>query len=249
MSALPATLDGLQERILRGDGTNLLRVRGADAAQRLRIYSDAYRLRLVDVLGNDFPATRDALGEDRFAAFAERYLAAHPSVRPSVRHAGSHFADWLEAQAEAPSGLHELARFEWLQWAAFDADDAPALEVADVAALPADEWPALRLRLHPSARLLDTVRLAIHDGIPTLAEADEPMRWLLWRDADGDACWRSLEADEAGALHAVLDSACFGEVCETLSTPHGDAGALRAASLLKRWLADGLIAADSPLFD
>lgn len=249
MNALATALDGLQERILRGDGTILVRVRGADAAQRLRIYGDAYRLRLVEVLGNDFPATRHALGEDAFALSAERYLQAHPSTRPSVRHVGSAFADWLETQDDAPRGLHELARFEWLQSAAFDAADAPALDVADVAALPADEWPALRLRLHPSVRLLDTARLAIHDGIPTLAGADESVHWLLWRGADGDGRWRSLEADEADALHAVLNNARFGEVCETLSTPHGDAGALRAASLLKRWLADGLIAADSLLFD
>jgi hypothetical protein len=74
MNAPATALDGLQEGILRGDGTILLRVRGADAAQRLRIYADAYRLRLVEVLGNDFPVTRDALGEEAFAGFAERYL-------------------------------------------------------------------------------------------------------------------------------------------------------------------------------
>ena len=93
MNALTATLDGLQERILYGDGA--IFVRGADAGHRLRIYADAYRLRLVEVLGNDFPATRDALGEEVFAAFVERYLHPHPSTRPSVRHLGSAFADWL----------------------------------------------------------------------------------------------------------------------------------------------------------
>jgi hypothetical protein len=247
MNALAAALDGLQDRILRGDSAIFPRVRGADAGHRLRIYADAYFLRLVEVLGNDFPATCDALGEDAFAAFAERYLQAHPSTQPSVRHLGAAFADWLEAQADAPPGLHELARFEWLQAAAFDAVDAPTLDANDIASLMPEAWPQLRLHLHPATRLLDGSRLAIVEGAVTLADVDSPARWLLWRDADGDVCWRQLEGDEADALRAATDGADFGDICERLAAYHGDEAALRAASLLKRWLADGLITADSHL--
>jgi hypothetical protein len=249
MNALATELDGLQARILHGDAAIFPRVRGADAAHRLRIYADAYRLRLVEVLGNDFPATRDALGEDDFARFAECYPQAHPSMQPSVRHFGFAFAGWLETQADAPPGLHELARFEWLQSAAFDAADAPALRVDDVAALAPESWPSLRFQLHPCVRLLDTERLAIDEGALTLADGDSPVRWLLWRDAEGDVRWRSLEADEADALHAIRNGANFGELCARLESRHGEDGALRAASLLKRWLADGLLAADSPPSD
>jgi hypothetical protein len=242
MNALAAAFDGLQERILRGDGTMPWRVRGADAAHRLRIYADAYRLRLVEVLGNDFPATRRALGDEGFAEFGERYLQAHPSTRPSVRHVGSAFADWLELQAEAPAGLHQLARLEWLQAAAFDAPDAPTLGIDDIAALAPESWPRLRLRLHPATQLLDAEHIAICEGAPALAEADSPARWLSWRDAEGDVHWRQLEDDEADALHAAADGSDFGGLCERLP-------ASRAASLLKRWLADGLLAADPPIFD
>lgn len=206
-------------------------------------------MRLVEILGNDFPATRDALGEDVFAGFAERYLRAHPSTRPSVRHLGAAFADWMEAQLDAPRELHELARFEWLQAAAFDAEDMPLLGVEDVALLPAEAWPALRLHLHPSARLLDTIRLVIVAGAPEVAAADSPAHWLLWRGADGDVHWRSLDVDEADALRALRSGADFGDVCERLAMHHDDGGALRAASLLKRWLADGLLAADAPVSD
>lgn len=247
MNALASTLDGLQDRILQGDPAIFVRVRGADAAHRLRIYADAYRLRLVEILGNDFPATRAMLGENEFAVMAERYLRAHPSTQPSVRHLGAAFSDWLEAQTDAPPGLHELARFEWLQAAAFDAVDAPTLDADDIAALAPEAWPALRLHLHPAARLLDTHQLAIRDGAPAWSADAGPVRWLLWRDADGDVLWRQLEDDEAEALHALHANATFGDLCERLSAHHGDGAALRAASLLKRWLADGLVAADSHL--
>ena len=242
MNALATALDGLQERILHDDNAIFIHVRGADAVHRLRIYADAYRLRLVEILGNDFPATRVALGDDDFAGFAERYLQAHPSTQPSVRHVGSAFTDWLATQADTPTGLHELARFEWLQAAAFDAADAPTLNIDNVTMLAPEAWPRLRLRLHPSARLLDTTRLATRDGEPAVSVSSDPARWLLWRDADGDVHWRQLEDDEADALHAVDAETTFGELCERLP-------ALRAASLLKRWLADSLLAADSPLSD
>ena len=249
MNALATALDGLQERILYGDVAIFARVRGADAAHRLRIYADAYRLRLVEILGNDFPATRDALGEDAFAQFGERYLRAHPSTQPSVRHLGNAFSGWLEAQSDMPPGLHELARFEWLQGAAFDAADAPALGIDAVAALAPEAWPGLQLRLHPATQLLNSTRLAVRDGAIVIADDDQPMHWLLWRDAKGDACWRSLDADEAEALHAAHSGASFGDICERLAAHHGDDGPMRAASLLKRWLADGLLAADPTTFD
>jgi hypothetical protein len=100
----------------------------------------------------------------------------------------------------------------------------------------------LRLRLRPCVRLLDTTQLAMVADAPAIADADSTMGWLFWRDADGDVHWRQLEHDEADALHAIARGADFGELCERLSTQHDDASA-RAASLLKRWLADGLLAA------
>jgi hypothetical protein len=243
MNGLATALDALQDGILHHDASVLprLRAEGADPADRLRVYADAYRLRLVDVLGNDFAATRAVAGEDAFAALVVRYLQAHPSTQPSVRHAGSAFPDWLQAQPGLAPGLHELAWFEWLQAAAFDAADAPALDAGALAALPPERWPALRLRLHPAVRLLDTDRLAIAGGVPAPSSDVQPARWLFWRDGSGDVRWRQLEADEADALHAVAREAGFGELCDRLCVLHGDAGALRAASLLKRWLADGLL--------
>lgn len=246
---LAAAQSALQDRILLGEAVAAPRIAGDDAGERLRIYADAYRLRLVETLGNDFPAVRTAVGDEAFAMLAERYLQAHPSTRPSVRHVGSAFADWLRSQADAPAGLHELARFEWTMAAAFDAIDAPAMGFDDVAALPADAWPALRLRLHPSTQLLDAHRLAARDDAIVLAGEDDATHWLLWRDGSGDVHWRQLEADEAGALHAASRGANFGDLCERLTALHGDDGALRAASLLKRWLADGLLAAATPVSD
>lgn len=247
MNAVCATQAAFAGWLLHGDDTFAAHVAGDLVAERMRVYADAYRLRLCEVLGNDFPGVRAVVGDDAFATLAGRYLRAHPSIAPSLRHFGARFADWLLLQDDVRAGLHELARFEWLQGEAFDAADATALDIAALAALPAQAWPALRLRAQPALRQLETRRLVPGETAPRLADMPMPTHWLLWRDGEGDVHWRVLDADEADALRCVRDGADFGGLCERLSLHHGGDGALRAASLLKRWLADGLLAASDPI--
>lgn len=242
MTTLARTQDAMQAWLLRGEPGIASLVRGDRDSHRLRIYADAYRLRLLDVLDNDFPATKGVLGDDAFESLALAYVDAHPSTHPSVRHFGRAFADWLATRTPAHPGAHELARFEWLQGECFDADDAPSLGVDAIATLPAQAWPTLRLRLHPAIRLLSTQRLQPRDGRPLPSAHATHAEWLLWR-ADLDVHWRTLDADEAEVLHALRDGVVFAELCERLALHHHDAGALRAAALLKRWLADGLLVA------
>ena len=104
----------------------------------------------------------------------------------------------------------------------------------------------LRLHLQPSVRMLAlpcnaaTLVDAHARGEPLPALHDAPATdWLLWR-RDGDVHWRRLDADETALLHAVTDGECFGQLCERASAFHPDDGPLRAASLLKRWLANDL---------
>lgn len=253
MSALAALQQDMQAWLLHGDPAIAAHIQGPLRPHRLRIYADAYRLRLLDVLGQDFPATRAVLGEAAFEALGADYLRVHPSAHPSVRHFGRAFAHWLSARRGVPRHLHQLARFEWAQGEVFDAADAPLLAIEHIHALPADAWPMLRLHLHPAAR-----RLALDCNAPALAAAlarggtqpalrtRKPSHWLLWRSVDGGVQWRRLEADEAAALDAIAAGEPFARLCERMTACHGDGGALRAASLLKRWLADGLLAAPSP---
>ena len=250
MTALATIQASMQGWLLHGDPAIAACVDGDAAAHRMRIYADAYRLRLVEVLGNDFPVAKAVLGEAAFDALALEYLHAHPSTRPSVRHFGHAYADWLQTRPDTPCATHELARFEWTQGECFDAADAPALAIDDVAAWPADAWPTLRLQLHPATRLLalasnaaDIVEAhAVGTRLPELRTAAASV-FLLWR-SDGDVQWRRLDDDEALALRAVESDETFAQMCERMNDLHGDDGALRAASLLKRWLADGLLAAD-----
>lgn len=244
----------MQAWLLHGDRAvaahvEATQVREQDLQARLRIYRDGYALRLIEILGNDFPVSKALLGEDDFDALAARYLQAHPSSQPSVRHFGASFAIWLDAHSGVDVGVVELARFEWAQGEVFDAADANAVTMTDIAAWPAQDWPVLQLSLAPHLRILAlcgnaAAQVGTHavDGAVPACHIGAPAHWLLWRH-DFDVHWRKLDDDEAGALRAVTDGITFAALCMQLAQVHGDAGALRAASLLKQWIGDGLVAA------
>jgi Putative DNA-binding domain len=220
----------------------------ADAAQRMDVYYRAYRLRLLEVLEQDFPALAAVAGAERFVQLGRAYIDAHPSRRPSVRWFGEGLAAFLRATAPAEPLLAELAAFEWAQGEAFDALDGPVLAVDDVAQIPGEDWPDMCFTSHPSLRRLQAewnvgaIAQAVDDSAPVPAALRGPgVPWALWRH-DLVVRWRSLGDDEAAALDAVCAGANFGEMCELLCEHvDPDMAGLHAASLLKRWLVDGLL--------
>ncbi len=222
---------------------------------QLSVYTHAYGARLQEVLANDFPAVLMAIGEDRFARLADDYIRANPSHYFSLRDFGCHLpgfvADLIQQDAdyrEMP-WLHELALFEWTLGQAFDAADAPVFTEQDMAAIPYPAWPELRFIPHPSVH-----RLNLEWNIPEMWQAltgDPPVQvsavhdgacpWLIWREQLVTR-FRSMQTDEQGALDALRGGGCFGEICEVLAKLlREDEVPLRAASLLKGWIGQGLI--------
>ena len=80
MSTLAQLQRDLQHHVLTGDATIADAVNGTaavPAATRLGVYSNAYRIRLADALGDNMPHLRELLGEDEFGAVAARYIDTH----------------------------------------------------------------------------------------------------------------------------------------------------------------------------
>lgn len=242
----------LRLAVMHGDlATLVARIEGdaiASSERRAGVYIDAYRLRLIEVLGNDYPVLKASLGDDAFTRLADGYIAEHPSSTPSVRWFGRHLASWL-GEVGAPLVQVELAAFEWAQGEVFDGLGADVAVLDDMAGLKPEAWSALSLKLHPAARLLPlcgnaAAQVRAHgagEAIPAFVDQGAERSWLLWRRGF-DVHWRALEVDEADALAALIHGISFGELCMRLATwtPEADV-AMRAASLLKRWLCDELI--------
>jgi hypothetical protein len=224
----------------------------ADARTRLNVYADAYRLRLLEALGNDYEALRLFLGADKFEQLGRAYIEAHPSDTASVRWFGRHLPEFLGATAgyAARPVLRELALFEWNKGEVFDAPDDEPLLIEAIAAVPPESWPEMRLLPHPTLRRLD-----LRWNVPAICQAYEAQEkvpkararprvvsWLLWRDEALNIRWRALGADEAAAVDAMRAGHSFGELCELLCQwVEPEQAAMHAAGLLKRWVVDRLI--------
>ncbi|HWQ40064.1 MAG TPA: DNA-binding domain-containing protein [Burkholderiales bacterium] len=248
---LTTTQTNFQRYVLHGDRTIVDEIAGGDDAwreARLRIYYDAYRLRLVEVLGGDFETLRAFVGAEDFDALARDYIHAHPSVFRNVRWMGGRLAGFLQDDARYRDRpvLAELAAFEWTLGLAFDAPDAPLLSFDELAGLPAERWAGLRLHLHPSLHTL-TLHwnvLAIWNFIaqqqpaPAARREPQPVSVALWRQ-DYKSHFRSLPEDEAQMLRDARNGATFPEICERLALQQGDDAAMRAAGLLRTWVDQG----------
>lgn len=247
----------LEAYLLGGDPTaspalraSLLGSPALSAEQGLAIYHNAYRARLLEALRGDYPAVHGWLGDEQFDALAGAYIAAHPSRHFSLRWLGAELASFIEtylvpAQA-APLG--ELARLEWAFGLAFDAAEAEPLTLAQMASLPAEDWPSLQVRLLPSVQwqLCRHNSLALwrankaQDAFPASTALEQAQVCLIWRHGLISQ-YRSLESDEAAALHGMAVAGwSFAELCAHLHQL-GQEAPLQAATWLRQWLGDGLL--------
>jgi len=210
---------GFARTILTGNASAIAAaIRGDDipAAARLAIYRNHFRMTLADALTATFPVVRRLVGADFFAAMARRFIDAAPPTAPCLTEYGADLPEFLAAMPECAGlpYLADMARFEWLVNQSATAADAAGIDPAALAALPAAQLPALRLRLHhgatpfgsayPITRIWQANQPGAADEIIDLASGG--CRLLVMR-RDGDVAWRDLDADEfafVSALHGGL---------------------------------------------
>ena len=105
MKQLAATDARFQDNVLTGNPAIDGEIEGNSAEfrdARLAIYRDAYRLRLIEVLGNDYDVLHAYLGDELFDALAGEYVAAHPSTFRNVRWFGGQFLRFRRTEVAPP---------------------------------------------------------------------------------------------------------------------------------------------------
>lgn len=156
-----------------------------DSSSRLEIYIDAYFERLLECLGQEFQATRAALGDDNFNAVAFGYLRREPSRSYTLNDLGASLPKFLaetrlheraapvDATPSWGEFIVELAAFERILRDVFDgpgSEGGEILESSHLAAIPVDAWGRLRLLPAPCLRLV---------------QFDHPVHrfWQNWKDS------------------------------------------------------------------
>ncbi|MDO9160805.1 MAG: DNA-binding domain-containing protein [Methylococcaceae bacterium] len=224
----------------------------ASSAERFTVYTEAYRLRLIEALSADYPGLKSLLGAEDFDAMGRAYIDASPSDQFSIRWFGRHLPVFLTETmpyAEQP-GIAELAFFEWALSEAFDAPDNAVIDYSRLAAVEPSAWPLLKLKLHPSLRRVDLHYNAPQiwqaanqqEPLPAFIKTTEAQAWIIWRQ-QLKLLFRSLSVQEAFAIDAFLQGQSFADVCAGLvEWLDEEQVVLNAAGFLQTWLRDGWIA-------
>jgi hypothetical protein len=222
---------------------------GLGPAERIAIYADMYRARLVDVMREDFPRVLRTVGDEVFSTLVSRYLARHPSTNPSVRHLGRRFAEFLAGERTTPPFLADLARLEWARVEVFDAPDAEPLSLSDLEPILPSEWPMLRFRLIPACAVVEStwpvheIWAAADDGADGRRERWEPRPTTVrvWREG-WSVSHAAMGAAEQLAFRVLDRGESFASLCASLEGDlDAEAAAREVGGLLMRWLEDGLL--------
>jgi len=215
------------------------------ALDRVAIYQDMYRWRLVDALRETFPKLALALGDERFAPLAGAYLRRHPSEHHDIARVGRELAAFLRAFPDpGRPDLGDLAELEWARQEAFFAAAAPPAGPEVLAGLAPEAFARTSLSLAPSLRLvrLDHAATALwrdlEDGRAPAPPAPGPAAVAVWRPAH-EVVHAALPLDEAEALRLALLGRPLAAVCEPFAGRGDQAEGAHAA--LSSWLEEGWI--------
>ena len=221
---------------------------------RLDIYANAYRARLHEALEADFPVLNAMLGDQVFHSIALEYIQQHPSDNPSLRWFGRHMPGFLAMHDvySQHSYLSEMAGFEWALRTAFDARNSSRATIEDAAVIPAEAWAVMRPVPCHSARLLEISWNTPSVWNSVIDEAEDPTQPIRLPETVPCLIWRSelmtrfrvLEhEDEHAVIQLLLKGYDFPAMCEQLGDfHHPQDTSVRAATLLKTWLQEGLLA-------
>ena len=206
---MPLALRDLQSAFaahLSGEDHQALVAEILPAAERLRIHRHHMLDSLAAALAATFPTVQAVVGAEFFRGLARAFIGRSLPTQPVLAEYGAGFPAFVadhDAARDLPY-LGDVARLDWALNLAFHAPAGGRLAAADLAALPADRLPSLRLSLAPG-----TVLVCSPHPLDRIWAASQPeaaadpvdlaaggVRLLVLRRPD-DAAFVSLSAAEA----------------------------------------------------
>jgi len=127
------------------------------SVERLEIYAYMYYARLIEILEEEYPTTRQLLGPHEFAVICRKFIARHPSRSRVLNRLSEKFPDFLARSLPKghKGGLAiDVARIERAMEDVFDAPMAEPMTAVQFAAIGADQWENVRLAVNPALRML-----------------------------------------------------------------------------------------------
>lgn len=199
MPSLSARLDDFAAALrdpARAAPDGLVGPDGEQSVKRFSVYRNNVMVGLSEALRANFPCVARLVGDEFFVAMARVFVAMKPPASPMLLHYGAEFPDFVESFSPAASVpyLADVARIERAATEAYHTRDELSLAPAALATVPLDKSPSLRLRLHPSLRMVRSQfpaftiwKMNTRDGTPGPVDLSENQDTMILRsDADVD---------------------------------------------------------------
>ena len=198
-------------------------VRGMAPHERLEVYREQFWLRHLASIDEDFPTLTWVVGgREAFRELATGYLRACPPRTWDLQRLGIDLPSYLAGAAPWRDDLlaRDAARLDWAFMEAFDAPDSPPFDPRVLASTPEEAWPAARIDLHASLRLLSLahpvheLRDAVREGVAVARPSAAPTHLVVHRDP---ACFLRAAAVEPLAfelLETLRGGVALGDACE-----------------------------------
>ncbi|MES2142191.1 MAG: DNA-binding domain-containing protein [Pseudomonadota bacterium] len=157
MQPLANLQEALQNHLLNEDESitqQLTRPVNGLLADRLAVYANAYRLRLIDALQKEYRLLHTHLGDERFTELSEVYIDEYPSHFYSISDFTKQLPQFLFTYEPEQPYLSELAALIRALSLSLESSDAALLSVNALAEVPMQNWPSLCFKYHPSVQYL-----------------------------------------------------------------------------------------------
>jgi len=130
----------------------------SEVGRRFAVYRNNVVHSLIEALRQRFPVIERLVGPEFATAMFGAFVRAHPPRSPLMMEYGDLLPAFLESFPPAASlpYLADVARLELARGVAYHAADADALDPSALAEAANRPPEALRLRLHPSVRVLSS---------------------------------------------------------------------------------------------
>jgi hypothetical protein len=199
-------------------------------ADRLSIYRNTSRATLTKALRLNFPAVERLVGEEFFAAAADRFITQKPPRSAWLDLYGEGLPDFLQSFEPTATLVYlpDVARLEWRVSRALHAVEVKALEYSRLLTIDPSAQARLCFAAHPSVSFLSSPY-----------PVDEIWRAVLARD---DTAMKAIDL-ASGPVRLLIDR-CSGEVeIKRLDQPRWT---FAEALLTGKPLAEALEAAGDP---
>lgn len=222
--------------------------------ERMNVYADGYKTRIMEGLGDVYDAVRHLTGERLFFELSREYIKAFPSQEYNLSRIGSRFREFLSEAAAARDLLFlaDLARLEWQVSLAFHALQAESVKPQTFAGIAPEKWGQLRfvfqqgfsvvISAYPVLELWRARKIPVSEI--SIRVEESPQSVMVYRQGLDVQC---LEVDlrQARLLKELLRGTCLEEALEVFSEePDFDPALL--TQWFAQWMQLGILTALHP---